>query len=532
MTRAARGFVPVLHAATDTREDERDTLHAADSVQDALERLGYASRVIALSSDLTAVAALAAMRPRVVFNLVEALFGDDALAHIVPSLLEHHGLGHTGGDTHSLALTRSKCVVKRFLAAAGIATPLWSVDGIDCNPRDRWIIKADRLHGSLGIDPSSVVSGEHAAGEILAREARHGTRFFAERYIDGREFNVALLSDGETVRVLPIQETRFEHFAPDAPCIVDYAAKWDPESPVYAGTVRHFGIERAEPVLAEELVRLARACWSALALTGYARIDLRTDRSDRPQVLEVNVNPAITPDAGFAAAAAEAGLDYPALIERLVLGAERRSRPSPTPMSTLPGTIARPRIAIGERHPADRADECARVAARSAHDGERRVRWRECVRAADVERVRVLLATTGRFNAEEIAIAAELVEAGLAQGAASGYEFVLAERPGRLLGYACYGRIDGTAGSFDLYWIAVDPGEQGQGLGRRILERAEGNMCRSGAERIYVDTSSSASYAATRAFYVATGYVEQARLRDYYRCGDDKIVYAKTLARW
>ena len=92
---------------------------------------------------------------------------------------------------------------------------------------------------------------------------------------------------------------------------------------------------------------------------------------------------------------------------------------------------------------------------------------------ADVVAVRALVAATGFFSPEEIAVAAELVEEGLAEGPASGYEFRFADEPGRLAGYSCFGRIPLTAASYDLYWIVVAPSTQRRGVGRRLLAATE-----------------------------------------------------------
>jgi acetoin utilization deacetylase AcuC-like enzyme/GNAT superfamily N-acetyltransferase len=156
-----------------------------------------------------------------------------------------------------------------------------------------------------------------------------------------------------------------------------------------------------------------------------------------------------------------------------------------------------------------------------------RVSLRDAVRVGDTERIRSLVGATAVFSAEEITFAGELVEERLARGALSGYDFVLAEHRGRLLGYTCYGHIDGTEASFDLYWIAVDPDLQGRGLGRRLLQRAEKNMRDAGVKIVYVDTSSTDAYAPTRKFYESMGYVEDARLPDFYRPGDGKVIFCK-----
>ena len=155
--------------------------------------------------------------------------------------------------------------------------------------------------------------------------------------------------------------------------------------------------------------------------------------------------------------------------------------------------------------------------------------FRQSVREGDAERVGRLVAATGFFSSAEQQIAIELVEERLGKGPASGYEFVLAERNGHLVGYVCYGPIAGTVSSHDLYWIAVHPREQGHGLGRTLIELAERAVAEAGGARVYVDTSSRAQYAPTRAFSERAGYLREALLEDFYAPGDGKVIYVKVV---
>lgn len=156
--------------------------------------------------------------------------------------------------------------------------------------------------------------------------------------------------------------------------------------------------------------------------------------------------------------------------------------------------------------------------------------WRSEPAADDAAALAALVAETGVFSAAEIAIAAELVTARRAQGPDSGYHFVITERDGVVAGYACFGPIPGTEGSFDLYWIAVRPECQGAGLARAVLARAEAAAAALGARRMFIDTSASALYAPARALYRACGYEQIALLPDFYRTGDAKAVFRKALA--
>lgn len=312
------GFVPVLHAATESRPDEIDTIIAAEAVAEAIARLGYATEIVGLGPDLSGLEALASRRPLLVFNLVEAVGGDCRLGPMVPARLDALALPYTGARTSACLDTLSKIGTKLRLAHAGLPTPEWSQDGTGLDPEARVIVKPVFEHGSLGLEPASVMRGAEAARAIVERTLRWRTEHFAEAYIDGREFAVAMIERPQRVEVLPIQETLFQGFGRGEPLIADYDAKWTPGSQPYVGTPRRFGLETDDPELAADLTRLGLACWSLFALDGYARVDFRVDRTGAPFILEVNVNPCLSADAGFAASALEAGIDYDALIARVI----------------------------------------------------------------------------------------------------------------------------------------------------------------------------------------------------------------------
>ncbi len=318
-------WVPVVHAAVPNRPDEQDTLDSAASVTAALRRLGHTAEIIDIGTRFRTLDRLTDNPLAVVFNLVEAVGGDAGRAHLAIRRMERLGLCYTGAGAAAVELTGSKLGTKRLLAGAGIPTPPWWA-GDAVPPADRRVIvKPDTEHASLGIDAGSVVEGGAARAEIARREARFGTRFFAEGFIDGREFNIAMVETAQGVTVLPIPEIIFDLPA-GRPHIVDYEAKWDPESHAYHHTPRRFGIERREPALAAELDRIARACWGAAGLSGYARVDLRVDDSGQPMVLEINTNPCIAPDAGLAATAEAAGIGYDDLIALILDAAQLRLR--------------------------------------------------------------------------------------------------------------------------------------------------------------------------------------------------------------
>lgn len=159
----------------------------------------------------------------------------------------------------------------------------------------------------------------------------------------------------------------------------------------------------------------------------------------------------------------------------------------------------------------------------------RPVVYRNRPRASDVPALRRLVAATGVFYREERAVALELLEARLAQGRKSGYEFLFAEQAGELLGYCAWGKVPLTRESYDLYWIAVSPASQGLGIGQALMERTEHAVARAGGGHLYIETSSRPAYARTRRFYRRAGYRQAARLEDFYAPGDHKVVFCKGL---
>jgi D-alanine-D-alanine ligase len=418
---------------------------------------------------------------------------------MVPARLYALGLAYTGAGTSAWLDTLSKVATKLKLAHAGLPTPAWSEDGTGLDPEARVIVKAVWEHGSLGIDEASVMPAGDAPRAIAENARRWNTEFFAEAYIEGREFAAAMLGGPNGVEVLPLRETVFQGFGDGEPLITGYDAKWTPGTGPYLGTPRRFGVEQEEPQLAAELRRLALSCWRLFGVHGYARADFRVDGSGAPFILEVNMNPSLGPDAGFAASGGAAGISYGELV----------------------GLIVAEAAGLGVSAPSSNTGVAA---------NGNGLDWRTEVVPGDVERVRALVASTGMFTEAEIDIAGELVTERLAKGQRSGYRFIFAERGDWLLAYACYGPIAGTEDSFDLYWIAVAPGEQGRGLGGAVHARAEAAMREEGASHVYAETSASDRYAPTRAFYLHMGFAEQAQLPDFYAPGDGKVIYAKTLA--
>ncbi len=310
--------IVVLHSdvAPDAAPDELDTLVTAVAVCAALRRGHHTVLPMAFAPDPQALRRDLGDAD-LVFNLVESVYGQDQLAVMAPALLEALGIAYTGSGAAAIGLTADKPATKRVLRAAGLRTPGWAEppDWAAVAEGARYIVKSATADASIGLDSGCVVAGRAAiAARARASAARHGGRWFAERYVEGREFNLALLDEGGGPRVLPLAEMVFTDWDVRTPKIVGYAAKWDAADAGGAKMQRRFVTPAEEPVLARQLQDMALRAWDLFSLSGYARVDFRVDETGAPTVLEINANPCLEPEAGFAAAARQAGYGYDDLI--------------------------------------------------------------------------------------------------------------------------------------------------------------------------------------------------------------------------
>lgn len=154
--------------------------------------------------------------------------------------------------------------------------------------------------------------------------------------------------------------------------------------------------------------------------------------------------------------------------------------------------------------------------------------FRNTLKPADVQAIREILHSTGFFYDSEIKIAEELAKENLKLGAEkSEYYFDVAESDDQPVGFTCYGKIPGTADSFDLYWIAVHQSQRGKGLGKQLMQRAEEAISGMAGKKIWIETSSREIYESTHQFYLKAHCEEIARLPDFYGENDDKLIYLK-----
>ena len=112
----------------------------------------------------------------------------------------------------------------------------------------------------------------------------------------------------------------------------------------------------------------------------------------------------------------------------------------------------------------------------------------------------------------------------------SHYHFIIARMGEALLGFACYGQRPLTDGTFDLYWIGVDQHQQGRGIGKTLIRAVEEHIRECSGRMLIAETEGKPSFEPTRRFYLSAGYELEARIRDFYRPGDDLVIFTKHLS--
>ena len=305
-------------------------------LEDAMREGGHQVRRVEIGSEVeSAVQALRSSPPDLVFNIAESFAGKSSLESNVAALLNLLGLRYTGSSPAGLILAGDKTLSKKMLGFHAIQTPKWAAifrGAIDTVQELTFpvIVKPPQEDASIGVTSKSVV---HDLGQLLERIGAVHTEFkqpvLVEQFIEGREFYVGVLGNAD-VEALPIVEMDFANFPADRPKIASWEAKWGDDGAgagaEFAGTRSVFP-EGLDEELAARIRKVAVEAFNALRLRDYGRIDLRVTDAGEIYVIEVNPNCYLERESEFARAAARGGLEYGALIARIIeLASGRYSR--------------------------------------------------------------------------------------------------------------------------------------------------------------------------------------------------------------
>jgi D-alanine-D-alanine ligase len=305
--------------------DDEETLVA---VRSALARR---HRVSSIDADEDAFEKFRQIRPDIVFNMAEGLYGESRESQI-PAMLEMLRIPYTGSDPLVLGICLDKAVAKEVLSFHGIPTPAFAVvrDRKDKRPLPALplIVKPLSEGSSKGVTNAALVrTRKQLREQIDFVLTQYRQPALVEKFLPGREFTVALLGNGNALKVLPVVEIRFQELPANINPIYSFEAKWiwdTVEKPleIFACPA---GISAS---LRRRIEQTCRAAFQALRVRDWCRIDVRLDEKGVPHILELNPLPGILPDPDanscFPKAARTAGIPYEALINRVLDIACRR----------------------------------------------------------------------------------------------------------------------------------------------------------------------------------------------------------------
>lgn len=294
------------------------------NVLKALNTLGHDSDTLGVYDDIEVISEkIKAYGPTIIFNLVERFNHNTSHDRDIAALLKLHGIPVTGCGATGLTLCKNKGLSKKILSFHKIRVPAFAI-----LPRNRKIkrparlkfpifIKPLREEASLGIAQASFVEDDKQFNErVKFIHENLKQDVIAEEYIDGRELYVSLIGN-KRLEVFPIRELRFHQVPDDEPKIATYKAKWDEAYRKRWGIRNQFAGNLPEGIQ-PRIEKVCKKIYHLLSIRGYARLDLRLTPDGEIVFIEANPNPMLAKEEDFAESAAKGGLDYPALIQRII----------------------------------------------------------------------------------------------------------------------------------------------------------------------------------------------------------------------
>jgi D-alanine-D-alanine ligase len=304
---------------------------AVTRMKHGLTSLGFQVVSIPIRHDVAG--ALRGFDPRecIIFNWCEGLDGEPNAYGTPPPIFESMGFLYTGSDAWTLNTTLDKVLTKEYMRKHRIPTPQGAVYSRPA--KNGWVrypalVKPATEHCSFGITPDAVVDTPEQLRQRVeyVLDTWH-CKALVEEFIDGPEYNVSIWGN-ERAEVLPLACIDFSVFTDYHNRLCSYDAKWDPNSEAYHLTSVKCPA-MVEPEVRQRIESVCRRTYRALRIRDYGRVDLRV-RDGIPYVVDVNSNPDITMEGGFARSARTAGYDYGRTIGHILdLAAARQSVPAP-----------------------------------------------------------------------------------------------------------------------------------------------------------------------------------------------------------
>lgn len=302
-------------------------MESVEAVHKSLLELGYDVVKVPLVPPIEeAEKKLKSLDVSLVFNLFEGFCGQPETEALIRGILSDLGIPCTGCTADILALGLNKPKTKALLEAAGIATPRHQVLTSDNISTFRLsfpcIVKPCAEDASHGVSAESVVNDlTSLEKQVRVVSDSYGGKALVEEFIDGREFNATVLGNSKYT-VLPISEIEYS-LPPGMPRVLTFAAKWETDI-IYAQGTPVTCPAKLDVKDVQRISELAIAVFKLLNCRGYARVDMRLDRADRLNVLELNPNPDISPGSGAARQAEAARMSYTQFVEMIIQLALRK----------------------------------------------------------------------------------------------------------------------------------------------------------------------------------------------------------------
>ncbi len=308
---------------------EWDTWETINAVKDALS---IYHDVNLIEADQNAFEKFKSIRPDIVFNIAEGLKGVSREAQI-PAMLEMLDIPFTGSDSLTLGICLDKSRTKEILSYHNIPNSKFSVyeDSSELNGKTYnfpMFVKPISEGSSKGIFSSSITNNFfELKSEIERINNLYDQPALVEEFLPGREFTVALLGNGNDIKILPIIEVRFDKYPKEVKPIYSYEAKW-----ILDTKENDFDVfdcpAQIEKELEEKIKEVCLRTYKVLRCRDWSRIDVRLDKNGVPNIIEINPLPGIMPDpkenSSFPKAARAAGMSYDEMINQVLISACKR----------------------------------------------------------------------------------------------------------------------------------------------------------------------------------------------------------------